>query len=585
MQSPSARRGFALNACKLGLLAWAGLFLLWTKSALAAEIEVTTDRNPVNLYESFQIIFSVNGEPDGDPDFAPLEQDFDILSQGRSSNISVINGRYRKTNDWTLTVMAKRAGELIIPVISFGRDLSPSAFVIVKETPLSNAPDADADLLLEVEAEPKNPYVQAQVIYTIRLLRRINVSNASLSEPELGDAIIEKLGEDSSYTLQRQGRHYAVIERKYAIFPQRAGPVTIEPLVLEAEVFDGRYSRFNGFLNQHMARTRRLKSEPVHLEVRPIPAEFTGQNWLPAKRLKLTENWSKNPPRMTAGEPITRTIALRAAEVTVGQLPELAAEDQIASVSGNGVIKHYPDQPALNEQKNSAGLVGLREEKIALIASQAGDYRLPAVEIPWWNTQTEQMEIARLPARTIIASPAKINGARPSDPALAAPNPAQAGPAPAANLQSRNSQGASFWPWLSLFLAVGWVGTVIAWWLRRKGSTRESISESGSATVKAAVKAVQIACVRDDPARAKEALLRWAKAHWPKAPPRSLGEIALRTKDPVRAELQRLSRALYSQRSEAWQGKDLWQAFQSAMGDKAEAKKAQDVQLEPLYKA
>ena len=78
-------------------------------------------------------------------------------------------------------------------------------------------------MFLDVKATPEQPYVQSQVLYTLRLYRRVDIAQAELSEPELTDAVVEKLGEDSNYNTVVNGVSYLVTERKYAIFPQKSG--------------------------------------------------------------------------------------------------------------------------------------------------------------------------------------------------------------------------------------------------------------------------------------------------------------------------------------------------------------------------
>ena len=69
-----------------------GLFL-YVSVVNAATISVKTDRDPVLQNESFMILFESEGSLDDDPDFAPLEQDFQILSRQNSTNMSIMNGR------------------------------------------------------------------------------------------------------------------------------------------------------------------------------------------------------------------------------------------------------------------------------------------------------------------------------------------------------------------------------------------------------------------------------------------------------------------------------------------------------------
>jgi len=60
-------------------------------------------------------------------------------------------------------------------------------------------------------------------------------------------------------------------------------------------------------------------------------------------------------------------------------------------------LKFYPDQANREDLANQNGVTGVRSQGTAIVASTEGDFILPAIEIPWWNTETDTMEIARLP--------------------------------------------------------------------------------------------------------------------------------------------------------------------------------------------
>ena len=53
---------------------------------------------------SGRIIFKAEGSLDGEPDFAPLNQDFELLGTGQSSQFSMINGNVTSSKTFTLTV-------------------------------------------------------------------------------------------------------------------------------------------------------------------------------------------------------------------------------------------------------------------------------------------------------------------------------------------------------------------------------------------------------------------------------------------------------------------------------------------------
>ncbi len=542
-------------------------------NVFAAQISVSFDRNPVSLDESFQIIFTANDTPDNDPDFGPLEQDFEILGQSQSSNSSWINGQSSKTIQWTVNVMAKHPGSLVIPAVKFGDDVSQPASVLVTQATANKAVDTDDDLFLEVEATPQSPYVQSQVLYTVRLYRRVEIAQASLNEPELGDAVIEKLGDDSNYNTQINGVNYLVTERKYSIFPQKSGSLTIKPLMLTAEVVANTRPNFNGFFNSQMTKTKKISSKSVTLDVKPAPATFTGKHWLSAEQLVLKEEWSGDNQQMKVGEPLTRTLTLLAKGTTVGQLPEI----NIGKIDDR--LKTYPDQPVLQEQKKPEGLIAFREEKIAIIPSKAGFYKLPAIEIPWFNSQSQKMEIAKIPETAITALDAAGTQQAPVTP-VAPAEVQQPQKAEQSTPITTPPQQQNIWLWVSVFLASGWLATLAYFLIKR--SAKRPVAEKSEVEIRLedSVKSLKKACADNNAAAAKDALLAWGRQKYGAA---SLGAIAELSDARLRDEVLYLNRILYSREPDQWQGKKLFQAF---VENKAREKIAvtDDDKLEPLYR-
>lgn len=548
---------------------WLGILWFWLSAvAGAAEIGVAVDRNPVGLNESFQITFTATDQPDGSPDFEPLRQDFEIVNQQRSSSASWVNGKSSRSEQWVLTAMAKRSGELSIPAIAFGADSSKPLPLTVTETAQPTA--KDDELFLEVSATPEQPYVQAQVIYTLKLFRRVQITQASLSEPEIKDALVEKLGEDSTYTTRIKGVDYWVTERKYAIFPQQSGLFTIAPLVLNAEYVSGRQQpRFNGFFNRPDTETRRVVSKAVTLNVRAAPAEFKGA-WLGAESLELSESWSDAGRQAKVGEPLTRTLTLKAKGATVGQLPELFDKTPIDG------IKTYPDQPLLNEDKQSDGLTASREEKIAFIPSKPGEYSLPALRIRWFNTKTQKIEEAALPAAKIKAL--AVAGPAAAEVAATEAKPAESGPIAATPISVCSDRDTRVWQALSAVLALGWLLTAIGLVRRRRGGRTGA---GNPAPVESALeKALKRACWENNPQAAKQLLLQWGKQRYGS---NSLAGLANRCGEALRGEINSLNRLLYTPGGQDWQGRDLWAAFSAEPRPGHDAADNGDG-LEPLFR-
>jgi hypothetical protein len=541
------------------------------QSTLAADISVSVDRNPVSLDESFQIIFTANDSPDDDPDFNPLEQDFTILNQSNSSSSSWINGKSSKTIQWTLNVMAKQAGELVIPSVQFGNDVSQSSTILVTEGTANKAVNSNEDLFIEVEATPENPFIQSQVIYTMRLYTKVDISQARLNEPELTDAVIERLGEDRHYNTQVNGVNYSVTERLYAIFPQKSGPLIIKPLVLTAEVVTNNRPSFNGFFNSQMTKTKRVESKTITLEVKPVPVSFTGKHWLSAQQLVLKQSWSGDIQQMKVGEPLTRTLTLVANGTTVGQLPELNP------TLTNDQLKAYPDQPVLQEQKKVDGLLAFREEKIALIPSKAGSYTLPAIEIPWFNTKSQKMEIAKIPETILTTVAAPVTQSAPVAPAVASVTPQKI----ETGSVITSPQQTNIWLWVSIFLATGWLMTVL-FFLTKRTVTKPVIELNDSEIhLKECIKNLKNACANNNAVAAKDALIEWGRQKFNVS---NLGALAVFCDARLRDEILHLNHTLYGKEIGEWQGKKLFQAFTENKAREKISVAKEDKSLEPLYR-
>ncbi len=552
------------------------LAALCVTTANAANIITRTDRSDINLNESFTLFFQAEGRPDGDPDFAPLEKDFEIGHSGQSSNFSIINGRSSRQITWTLVLFPKRAGNITIPSIAFGKDFSPQLQITVNQPNTSKqGGQGSEDLYIEVTASPRKAYEQGQILYKVKLFRGVNISNAQLSEPEtVGvDVVTRAISDGSEYDTTVGGRPYRVYERRYVIFPQAAGKLTINPIRLDASVGQQRRSFFDSFNGR--GRRVRVASKAVHLEVKAIPNSVNSLNWLPARKLEISDSWSPQPPTFTVGEPVTRTITLKAEGVTAAQLPDIAEQMQAQG------FKVYPDQAQQEEQALNNGMVGIRIESAALVPTQAGQLSLPAIEIPWWNVKTDKAEVARLPAKTVNVA-AAAGSELPDKPASIdnnTSNPIDAGEREA---QTTTVYQRGFWPWLSAILGLGWLATAIAWAYQRYQP--QQTRKPPTVNLNKLAAKVRQACDSNDAQQSQRALLTWAKHFWQDKPPYSLGLLAAQVPKPLSGEVTALNTALYGKSEHDWQGDALKQAFSTFLKEKPLSTDNSTPDLAPLHK-
>ena len=94
-------------------------------------------------------------------------------------------------------------------------------------------------------------------------------------------------------------------------------------------------------------------------------------------------------------------MRIEAEGLTAAQLPE------IKPFPSNG-IKQYADQPAVDTVLQSGKLIGVREEKFAIVPTQSGKMILPEVRLYWWDTEMNQQEVIVLPPKVIEVAPGEV---------------------------------------------------------------------------------------------------------------------------------------------------------------------------------
>ncbi|MDX8382710.1 MAG: BatD family protein, partial [Ghiorsea sp.] len=214
------------------------LLLVLPQSLLAGAI-ATLDRGIASFGESVQLTIKVEGESADDPDLSLLKHDFDILSQSQSSNYTLINGSFNRSQQWAIHLMPKREGTLAIPAIVLGKLRTNPLSLQVLPANAGNAA-VSKDIFLEVTSSASDMYVQEQVLLHVKLYRAVNLSQAQLSEPSMPHTVVKKLGEDKNYEVVREQRRFVVTERTYAVFPQQSGTLHIPALQFDGQIASGR---------------------------------------------------------------------------------------------------------------------------------------------------------------------------------------------------------------------------------------------------------------------------------------------------------------------------------------------------------
>ncbi|MEP1703538.1 MAG: BatD family protein, partial [Marinobacter sp.] len=447
--------------------------------AMAAN-DLIAEPDRTRLYEGEVLTLSVKGSTKIDinlgnlfdfdlsnlpkPDIEKVEGDFEILARNQQYSIRTVNNEMMGEITWTYQLAPKKTGKLTIPSLSF-RDArsAPVAIKVISGTPPDQEPDAERDSFIELAADKEEVYVQEQLVFTIKLFFTGNLIRGELSEPEHPNAIVESLGKQNEYTRYRDGVRYRVVERRYALFPQREGQLSLQPI------------RFEGQARNEQGQLKFLRDSAnlFDITVKGVPAGFSGDTWLPARTLELDQSGLPRNQNLTAGQNLTRSLTMRAEGLPAESLPPFPEQTPDS-------IRAYPEKPERTTTPGPDGLASTLTQTTALVPVQPGKLTLPEIRIPWWDTESDSEKVAVIPAHTLVVEgiPGQIDSVpdKLEDASEAGTKPNND---PISN-EPDGESGVGFWPLATLTVLAGWLITLAAWWYsRRRTSAGKVVASQG----------------------------------------------------------------------------------------------------------
>jgi hypothetical protein len=535
------------------------LLAVLAAQASAQNLSASVDRTRLSTGETVELTLeSSDVTLFGKPELAPLEELFEVLGTRQVNRLTTLDGKSQATTRWVITLQPKRSGYVVVPPLRLGEMQSQAITLQVQEPAAGTAGDRLAPVFIDASLDQDSVYVQAQSVLTLRIYHSVSLyDDSSLTPLEMPEARVESLGKPRTYEKDINGIRHGVIELRYAIFPQRSGPLNIPAQVFTATLVDRSGSNDFQPFGPRPGRVTRVRSPEIPLQVRAKPASYPADApWLPARALSLNEAWNPSPQGAKAGDSLTRSLMLKADGLSSAQLPPLPA----TSVEG---LRRYPDQPQLSNQSSERGVIGSREEREALVPNRSGQFQLPAVEVVWWNTLEDRLERTSVPARTLKIA---------RDPSV------ELEPLPAEVAVPDYQPGPALWPWQlsSALLALTTLLGFGLWWHARRQPAVLRGSQPGPSP-RTLLDDLKRACLANDPHATRHALDAWARQQ-----PETLADMAARFV-PLSDALDGLNGALYSEAGQHWQGEDLWRAVRSLPGTGQTQAESAESALPPLY--
>ncbi len=596
-----SRSGKFLHRC----LAISGLLLV--TSLGHASVQASIDRPVVYEGESFTLVISSDAKRREMPDLSRLEKDFYVLGTGSSQQVQIINGVTTAKTSWTITLQPKTSGQFHIPSLRVGRELTNPIQVTVTAPPVASTAMDGQHIFIEVEiASPeKSVYLQQQILYTVRLVSDQPILDGSLSDPAPENALVEQLGKSNRYSSQRNGKPVTVIERRYAIFPEKSGEFVMPPLRFTGSLVGTNAGRrqppridptlqrffggdpFAGVFDRGKPVT--VQGRALSLQILPRPASYTSSDWLPSADLKLKDSWVEQPPEFKAGEPVSRTITIQAKGLLATLLPTL----ELDAVDGVNV---YPEQPATETRTDGTWVYGVSKQGVSYMPTKAGKLVIPELRLNWWDTEAGVERTAVLPKWSVEVLPGK---GLPVEPVVQAKDKAGVQQQSDSSIAEAEGAGDSIqqadWfnktlkeHWLLLLIIAAVILVLYRWWSKSTDKPRQmpvadEMNQARKLNQRKLQKRLHEACSRNDAGTAAEVLLQMAALAIPENPPKTLPALAALLESGSE-EIYSLDRLLYATVDAEWNGEGCYEFFKEGLMFKVSEKKTQKG-LAPLYPA
>lgn len=581
------------------------LFITLSSSLHAASVTATLNKNVATENEVVQLTLRADFSDTGNgPDLSPLERDFDILGKSQNSQFSFNLGTSTALNFWVVTLMPKSVGTFEIPPIKIGDHESQPIRLTIKSSPQLLDSNGNPPVMLKTEVSEIEPYLQQEVILSVKLYTSVALQNANRSVPSHPDLVIERLTDDQMNYQTVNGTQYQVITRDYLAFPQRSGLLTIPPQSIQAMI--------NTSTGRRMIK---VQSEPLNLQVTPIPASYTGDAWLPSSKVTVSTTLDKSNDAPRIGDTLIWTINISAK----GALPE-----QIPTLDFNSTrnYKLYPKPPKFDNQKTADGVTGSQSITVEVVPTEQGTLTLPDINITYWNTETRAISTASASTQAIEIAPlpntsSKTNDATTKKQTINEPLPAQTRSVAPISLAKKpvekevqsnqttqengldlkvlqTNDGFSLRHYLIAGLLILAIVMLSIWtiiWLKRKKSqpevnyqvpTLQEFAPLSTTDEQSAYRALIECCQQNNLPSLRPSLLEWARHRWGDNEIRSVDDIKRLTSVHVTQLLMEAELMLYSNNpAHEWQGQPLADALDEYTS--GQAKPSQASQLKTLY--
>ena len=390
------------------LLTLVTILLLSPRTGIA-EVLVTSEISPKSGHvdDLFLFTVTVSGARSAPPPVLSDDSDFEVTLLGPRTSISIVNGVMNSRISYVYHLSPRREGALRTPKASIAVDgkvltVTPLEVPVGANQGTSNPTHQDGgDLLfLRQTITPTSAYEGQQVVHTLSLYTRVDLSELAFEEPT-NDGVWQETIADNQRSIRAVNRvEYTTVEALKALFPLRSGTITIPARKLKAKMPDQRaldnsftFDPFSDqFLQQFLNRTElkpvSVTSNELTLEIKPLPPMTDEERrFAPPVPIVGATSIRIDYPLDAVNTGENKTISI---EVTSeGNLNTL----KTIPLNVPPRFKVYEERPEVKTDRRNGKLVTRKTFTYSLLSLSPGLTRIPGAKLTYFNPQTNSYEI------------------------------------------------------------------------------------------------------------------------------------------------------------------------------------------------
>lgn len=388
--------------------------LLLLSSTVIAQVkfEAKVSKSKLGINERLRIDFEMN--KDGDNFVPPNFEDFTVVG-GPNTSVSNYwsNGKRSFTKTYSYFLSPKKQGSFTIKQakIEIEGEVYKTFPVTIRVTEAIEQPKnpndpayiASQNIHLVAEVSKANPYLNEAItiVYKLYVALDTGVSGWRDKEtPRFNDFWNQNI-EVKAFNPQNakyNGEDYRyVVLKKYVLYPQKTGPLKLEPYVLDltVEVPTSRYNIFGDRIVKKVPQTITAGKRTINVKALPEngkPADFNGAVG------DFSFNVTTSKLSLDAGESLQAKVEVSGeGNLKLFELPKLSLPSS---------LEVYEPEHSENVRTNLSGMQGKISDTYTIVPQYKGKYPLPEISFSYFDTKSKSYK--RLSSDEIILD--VING-------------------------------------------------------------------------------------------------------------------------------------------------------------------------------